>query len=62
MYSRLLRRFTARRSGTGLVPVGPTKVKTRKSILFTEGTLEIKINRNFNSHLQHLIRSSTRLI
>ena len=42
MYSRLSRRSTARGSSTGLVPVGPTWVKDRKSILFTEGTSEVE--------------------
>ena len=28
---------------TGLVPVGPTKVKACKSFLFTEGTPEVEI-------------------
>ena len=34
MYNQLLRRSTARGSSSGLVPVGPTKVKACKSILF----------------------------
>ena len=42
IYSQLLRHCTSRGSGTGLVPVGPTKVKARKSILFTEGTPEVE--------------------
>ena len=36
IYSRLSRLSTARGSITGLVPVGPTKVKAFKSVLFTE--------------------------
>ena len=43
-HSLLSRRNTARGSSTGLVIVGPTKVKACKSILFTEGIPEIKIN------------------
>ena len=38
-----MRRITARGSNNRLVPVGPTKVKACKSILFTEGTPEVKI-------------------
>ena len=34
--SRLLRRSTDRRRSTGLLPVGPSKVKARKSLLFSE--------------------------
>ena len=41
---QLLRYSTAGGSSTGLGPVGPAKVKARKSILFTEGTPEVKIN------------------
>ena len=37
--NRLSRRITARGSCTGLVTVGPTKVKARKSILFTEAKI-----------------------
>ena len=40
----MLRCSTARGSGTRHVPVGPTKVKARKSILFMEGTPEVEIN------------------
>ena len=43
IYSRLLRPSTARGSSTGLVPVDPTKVRARKSILFTECTPEVEI-------------------
>ena len=43
IYSRLSRRSKARGSSTGLVPVVPANVKARKSILFTEGTPEVKI-------------------
>ena len=42
------RHSTARGSNTGLVPVGPAKVKTRKSVLFTEGTPEVKISQRWN--------------
>ena len=45
IYSRLLRRSTAKGSSTGLVPVGPNKVLPCKSILFTGGTPEVEINR-----------------
>ena len=31
------------RCSTWFVPVGPSKVKTRKSVLFTEGTPEVEI-------------------
>ena len=39
----MLRLNTARGSSTGLVPVGPSKVKACKSFLFTEGVPEVKI-------------------
>ena len=39
-FSQLLRCNTARGSSIGLVPVGPTKVKGHKSILFTEGEIK----------------------
>ena len=39
----LARLSTARGSITELVPVGPTKVKACKSVLFTEGTPEVEI-------------------
>ena len=42
IYSQLLRSCTARGSSTGLFQGGPTKVKARKSILFTEGSPEVK--------------------
>ena len=41
MYSQLSRLSTARGSCTGLVTVGPAKVKVCKSVLFTEGTPEV---------------------
>ena len=44
--SQLWRRSTARGSSTRLVPVGPTRAKARKSILFTEGTTEVKMKLN----------------
>ena len=44
-YSWLSRRITVKGSNTGLVPVGPTKVKACKSILFPEVTPEVKISR-----------------
>ena len=43
IYSQLWRCSTAKGSSIGLAPVGPTKVKACKSILFTEGTTEVKI-------------------
>ena len=43
IYSRLWRHSTARGFSTSLVTVGPSKVKGRKSVLFTEGTPEVKI-------------------
>ena len=42
-YSRFSRRCTARGSSTGLCCVGPAKVKASKSVLFTEGSPELKI-------------------
>ena len=46
IYSQLARLGTARGSGTSLVTVRPTKFKTCKSILFSEGTPEVKIITN----------------
>ena len=46
IYSQLFRRSAVRGSSTGFVPVGPTKVKASKSILFNEGTPEGKIKLN----------------
>ena len=43
MDSQLLRLNTARGSGTGLVTVGPTKVKACKAIVFSEGIPEVEI-------------------
>ena len=43
IYSRLSRLNTARGSGTGLVTVGPAKVKACKSILCTQGIPEVEI-------------------
>ena len=42
-YSRLSRCSTTRGSNTGLFRVDPTKVKARKSFLFTEGSLKFVI-------------------
>ena len=42
MYSRLLRCGTARGSGFRLSLGGPTKVKARKSFLFTEGLHKVE--------------------
>ena len=44
MYSQFLRLITARGSNTVLVTIGPTKVKAFKSVLFTDGIPEVKIN------------------
>ena len=44
IYSRFLRLSTARGSGTGLVTVGPAKVKACKSFLFTEGVYSLKVS------------------
>ena len=44
IYSPLSWCSTARGSSTGLVPVGPTKVKVRNSVLFTEGTPKVEID------------------
>ena len=43
IYSWFLRLSTAMGFGTGLVTVGSTKVKACKSILFIEGSPEVKI-------------------
>ena len=43
IYSSFSRPNTARGSGTSLVAVGPAKFKACKSILFTEGSPEVKI-------------------
>ena len=43
IYRWLLRCSTAKGSSTGLVPVGPPKVKACKSILVTEGTPKVEI-------------------
>ena len=42
IYSRLSRLNTARGSGTSHVTVSPAKVKAYKSIMFTEGILEVE--------------------
>ena len=42
-YSLLSKHSTARGFSTGLVPVGLTKVKFNKSVLFTEGTPEPEV-------------------
>ena len=42
IYSWLLRSSTARGFSTGLVPVGTAKVKVHKSILFNQGTRELR--------------------
>ena len=44
--SQLSRLNTARGYDTGLVIVGPAKVKTCKSILFTEDVPEVKIKKH----------------
>ena len=41
IFNRLSSYSTAKGSSTGLVPVGPVKVKARKSIVFTEGVVWI---------------------
>ena len=43
IHSRLLRLNTARRSGTGLVTVGPAIVKACKSLLFTKEVSDVEI-------------------
>ena len=43
IYSWLSEQSTVRWSGTGLAPVGPTKVNALKSILIAEGTPEVEI-------------------
>ena len=42
MYSWLSRCSEARGSSTGLFLIGPTKVNTRKSFLFTKGFLKVE--------------------
>ena len=42
MYSCLSRCSEARGSSTGLLLIGPTKVNTRKSFLFTKGFLKVE--------------------
>ena len=54
-YSRLSRLSTARGSNTRLVPVGPTKVKALKSVLFTEDTTEVEIKNTCLIQLTHFI-------
>ena len=44
MNNRLSGCNTARGSSTGLSLVGPTKVKARKSFLFTEDSLKVENN------------------
>ena len=46
MFSQLSRCCTAKGSKTGLSLVGPTKVKARKSFLFTEGFLKVENNKS----------------
>ena len=41
IYSQMLRCSKARGSSTGLSLQGPTKVKARKSLFFTEGSLRV---------------------
>ena len=41
---------TARGSGTGLLTVGPTKVKACRSLLFTKDGSDIKIKKTFLSN------------
>ena len=47
IYSRLSRCNTARGSSLVLTLSGPAKVKARKSFLFTEGSLKLKIKKTF---------------
>ena len=44
MFSRLSRCCTSKGSGSGLSLGGITKVKARKSSLFTEGSLKVENN------------------
>ena len=53
----MLRLDIARGSGTGLVTVGPAKVKACKSILFTEGTPEVEIKNTWLTKLTLFILS-----
>ena len=54
IYSRLSRCSTARGSSSRLFKVGPTKVKARKYILFTEGSpvVEVKILQKCSAYLE----------
>ena len=51
IYCGLSRLSTARGSGTGLVTVGPAKVKACKSILITEGVYSLKVSLKSKSEL-----------
>ena len=57
MHSQLSRHSTARGSSTGLVPIGPTKVKAPTSVLFTEGTLEVEIKGTLSIHLDICVQA-----
>ena len=57
IHSWLLRCSTARGSGSGLFLGGPTKVKTRWSFLFTEGSLKVE-NQEIHE-IVNLINSTT---
>ena len=46
IYGHLSRCSTARGSSSGFSLVGPTKVKARKSFLFTEGFLKVENNKS----------------
>ena len=55
MYGRLLRLNTARGSYTGLVIVGPAKIKACKSVLFTKDIPEVEIKSTWLMKLTHFI-------
>ena len=57
VYSRLSRFNTARGSCTGLVTVGPAKVKNCKSVLFIEVTPEVEIKNTWLMKLTYFILS-----
>ena len=56
MYSQLSRLSTARGSSTGLLTVGPAKVKACKSILFIEDIPEVEIKNTCLLKLTHYIK------
>ena len=67
IHSWLLRCSTTRGPSTGLSLVGPTKVKARKSFLFTEGLLKVENNKSLRMErslvkLLGLVKTMTNLV